>query len=197
MKSLTLASRSASRAEVLSSAGVDFTVSGSGVDEAPLKRQALATGATPGEIALLLAHCKALSVSRRCAGIVLGADQTLEFDGGLYDKVTTLEEARSRLLMLRGRRHRLHSAVACATAGRVIWRVVQSADLAMREFSEAFLDRYLVSNGESVLGSTGGYLFEREGAQLFEEVSGDYFVILGLPLLPVLRFLRSRRLVPT
>ncbi len=197
MTTLTLASRSASRAEILERAGLAFAVSDSGVDEAPLKRRSLAKGLTPKEIAVLLADRKAVSVSQRSSGIVLGADQTLELAGALYDKVETVEDARDRLLMLRGRRHRLHSAVAVAMAGRVIWRVVQSADLAMREFSDAFLDQYLMAHGAAVLGSTGCYLLEQEGAQLFDEISGDYFAILGLPLLPVLDFLRSRGLAPT
>jgi septum formation protein len=122
---------------------------------------------------------------------VIGADQTLEFEGRLYDKAGTLEEARARLIELRGAPHRLHSAVVVARGGEAIWREVSTATLVMRNFSDAFLDDYLAREGEELLGSVGCYRLEALGAQLFSRIDGDYFAILGLPLLGLLDLLRN------
>ncbi len=197
MKGLVLASRSASRAAILEHAGVAFTVVESGVDEQSVKAAAAARGGTPRSVARALAARKATVVSASCPDLVLGADQTLEVEGRLYDKVETLEEARDRLRFLRGRRHSLHSAVAFARSGRVVRRMLRSATLAMREFSDEFLGDYLAKHGREALAASGCYFLEDVGAQLFEHVSGDYFTILGLPLLPVLGFLRSEGVVAT
>jgi septum formation protein len=191
VKRIVLASKSASRAALLAGARVAFEAVDSGVDEAKLKTRLLAEGAGPARIAGELAEAKALAVSFKTPdAIVIGADQTLEQDGLLFDKAGSLSEARERLAILRGQRHELHSAVAAAEGGRVIWRVSESPVLTMRDFSDTWLDGYLARNGVTLLGSVGCYMLEGEGAQLFEAIEGDYFAILGLPLLPLLAFLR-------
>ncbi len=195
MNGLVLASQSASRADLLTRAGVEFETVPSGVDEAPLKAAALAKGAEPRAIAGLLAERKAVSVSLGRSELTLGCDQTLEFAGRLYDKVESRAEARVRLRLLSGARHELHSAAAFAREGKVVWRVLRSARLVMRELSERFIDRYLDQHGHGVVGSSGCYLLEGPGAQLFDDLEGDYFTVLGLPLLPILGFLRTEGLL--
>jgi septum formation protein len=189
---IVLASKSPSRAAVLRGAGVDFETADSGLDEAAVKAELAAQGADPRSVAERLAQLKAESVSSRRPGFVVGADQTLDLDGVLYDKAATCAEARDRLLDLRARTHRLHAAVAVAKDGALIWTITESPRLTMRAFSDAFLDAYMASAGEALLGSVGGYYLEGVGAQLFERIEGDYFAVLGLPLLPLLEFLRGQ-----
>lgn len=191
MTPVTLASKSAARAQVLGAAGVTFDTIGAGVDEAAAKAGLLARGATPREVARALAELKAVAASQGREGLVIGADQTLDLDGALFDKAATLDEARQRLSMLRGRAHQLHSAVAVAQRGSVVWRETPAATLAMRDFSDAFLDAYLARHGEALLGSVGCYRLEDDGVQLFERIDGDYFTILGLPLMGLLGVLRE------
>lgn len=186
-----LASKSAARRAVLSGAGIDFEVQVSGVDEDILKDQLLARGASVSQIAEALAEQKALKVSETAAGLVIGSDQTLDFEGRLYDKAETLAEARERLKTLRGKSHQLHSAVVVARSGQVIWREVVSSTLTMRDFTDGFLDSYLATEGEQALGSVGCYRLEGPGAQLFSKIEGDYFAILGLPLMGLLDLLRA------
>jgi septum formation protein len=187
---LTLASKSAARARLLAGAGVVFDVAESGVDEDEVKIRLLGDGASPREIALALAEAKALTVSRGRTGLVIGADQTLDMDGALFDKAASIEEVRRRLQTFRGRAHQLHSGVAVARDGALIWREVQSAHLAMRGFTDAFLETYLARNSRAALSSVGCYQLENEGLQLFERIEGDYFTILGLPMLGLLDLLR-------
>jgi len=187
---ITLASQSASRAAILRGAGVPFETASPGVDEAAAKASLLADGASPREVADALAELKAVKVSRGRGGLVIGADQTLDLDGALFDKAASVEEARARLQAFRGRRHKLHAAVVVARDGAPIWREVDTTTLTMREFSDDFLDGYLARNGEAALASVGCYQLEGEGAQLFEQVDGDYFSILGLPLFGLLDLLR-------
>ena len=191
MNRIILASKSAARAQILASAGVAFDVAGSGVDEDAIKAKLLAEGATPRDIALTLARTKALAVSAARPGLVIGADQTLDLDGVLFDKAPDLRAARQRFEQLRGRRHQLHSAVAVAEGGAIRWSEVQSASLSMRDLSDAFLDDYLARNAEAALSSVGGYQLEGEGLQLFDQIDGDYFTILGLPVLGLLGVLRE------
>jgi septum formation protein len=123
--------------------------------------------------------------------LVIGADQTLELDGRLFDKPADLAEARAQLLALRGRSHKLHAAVALVRGGGILWRTLETATLQMRQFSEAFLAQYLVAEAGEILQCVGAYRLEGLGAQLFEAIDGDYFTILGLPLVGVLQALRS------
>ncbi|MBS0362046.1 MAG: Maf family protein [Proteobacteria bacterium] len=189
---LTLASKSAARRAVLSGAGVVHDAAGSGVDEDAVKAELLARNADPRAIAEALAEKKALAVSATRPGLVIGADQTLDLEGRLYDKVETLAAARERLRTLRGRPHQLHSAVVVSEGERIVWRVTESATLAMRDFSDAFLEAYLDEDGAEALGSVGCYRLEGPGVQLFDRIDGDYFTILGLPLMGLLEFLRGR-----
>jgi septum formation protein len=189
---VVLASQSAARRAVLAGAGVPFEAVVSGVDEEALKAKLSPSGAGVREIAERLADAKAAAVAADRGDLVIGADQTLELDGALYDKVATLEDAAERLRLLRGRTHQLHSAVVAVQDGAPVWRETSSAALTMRPFSDAFLARYLADEGAEVLGSVGCYRLEGPGAQLFERIEGDYFAILGLPLLGLLGLLRER-----
>jgi septum formation protein len=188
---LTLASKSAARRALLSGAGVVHEAVDSGVDEDVVKARMLAAGEGPAAIAQALADAKALAVSRNRPGLVIGADQTLDLEGELHDKAETTGQARNRLQALRGRTHALHSAVTLARAGQVIWSEVVTVRLAMRDFSDAFLDDYLKAEGEAALGSVGCYRLEGPGLQLFERLEGDYFTILGLPMMGLMDRLRQ------
>lgn len=185
-----LASTSPTRSAILAAAGVAFETTAPGVDEDAVKAGLVAEGASPRDVADALAELKAIRVSRRHPGLVIGADQTLELDGDLISKAQSLHEARQRLLQLRGQEHRLHSAVVVARDGHAIWRELKSPRLTMRPFSDAFLDDYLQREGEAMLGSVGGYRIEGLGMQLFQAVEGDHYAILGLPLLGLLDLLR-------
>ena len=187
-----LASKSAARRALLEGAGVPVEIAVAGVDEDAVKAGLLAEGATPRDVADALAELKAVRVALARPGLVVGADQTLEFEGRLYDKAPTLEEARARLKLLRGKPHKLHSAVVVARDGAPIWRDLVTATLHMRDFSDAFLEDYLAAEGQEALGSVGCYRLEGPGAQLFSRIQGDYFAILGLPLLGLLEHLRQQ-----
>ena len=187
---IILASKSAARREVLTGAGVPFEVSVAGVDEDAVKNAMLAQGASARDVADALAEIKALRVSQGREGFVIGSDQTLEFEGRLYDKAQSVESAGERLKAMRGKPHKLHSAVVVAKDGAPIWREVVTATLTMRDFSDEFLAAYLVTEGEAALGSVGCYRLEGPGAQLFSKIEGDYFAILGLPLMGLLDLLR-------
>ena len=197
MTAVVLASTSASRMAVLRGAGVEFEAVSPGVDEDAAKAALLGDGAGPREVADALAELKAVRVSARREGLVIGADQTLDLDGALIDKPASLAEARERLKALRGRMHRLHAGVVVAQGGQPIWRDVQTSTLWVRPFSDAFLDDYLAREGEAVLKSVGCYRLEGLGAQLFTRIQGDYFAILGLPLLGLLDLLRRHGAVAT
>jgi septum formation protein len=193
--SVILASKSVARRAVLTGAGVAFETAVAGVDEDAAKIELLAKGASPKEVAEALAEQKAVRISASRPGLVVGADQTLEFEGGLYDKVDTVAAARERLKLLRGKPHLLHSAVVVAHDGVPIWRETVSARLVMRDFTETFLEAYLADEGEAALGSVGCYRLEGLGSQLFARIEGDYFTILGLPLLGLLDLLRQHEVL--
>ena len=188
--SVILASKSAARRAVLDGAGVTYEATVAGVDEDAVKASLLAEGAGPRDVADALAELKAISVSRSRPGLVIGSDQTLDLDGQLYDKAEDVSAARDRLKLLRGKTHRLHSAVVVARDGAPFWREVVTASLTMRDFSDTFLEAYLATEGEAALGSVGCYRLEGPGAQLFSRIEGDYFAILGLPLMGLLDLLR-------
>lgn len=188
--SIVLASKSAARRAVLDGAGVTYEATVAGVDEESVKASLLAEGYGPRDIADALAELKAVRVSRARPGLVIGSDQTLDLEGTLYDKAEDIDAARARLKLLRGKTHKLHSAVVVAKEGAPIWREVVSASLTMRDFSDAFLEDYLKAEGSNALGSVGCYRLEGPGAQLFSKIQGDYFAILGLPLMGLLDLLR-------
>jgi septum formation protein len=194
---LTLASTSAIRRHLLTQAGVSFEAIASGVDEDAVKQAMRAEGASPRNQADKLAELKAFKVSQKQPGFVLGCDQILSFEGHSFDKAETLDEAYERLSQLRGKTHSLECAAVIAKDGQAVWRLVTSPKLTMRSFSDDFLRAYLRSYGQEALSSVGCYQFEGPGAQLFERVEGDYFSILGLPLLEVLAFLRLHGEVAT
>ena len=186
---LILASKSAARRAMLADAGVPFSVQVADVDEDAVK--AVHDPADAAGLAVELARVKALAVSRHDGDAwVLGADQTLSFDGGLVSKAASLEAARTRLTAMRGKVHHLHSGAALARNGQIVWSGADTAAMRVRDFSDAFLDAYLVSEGEGLLACVGSYRLEGMGSQLFEAVEGDYFTVLGLPLWPVLAELR-------
>lgn len=193
---LILASRSTARQAMLRDAGVPFTVQVAGVDEDAVK--ARHDPADAAGLAIELARAKALAVSRHDAEAwVLGADQTLAFDGGLVSKAPTLDAARARLVAMRGREHRLHSGAALARNGQVVWSGVDTAVMRVRDVSDAFLDAYLSAEGERLLACVGSYRLEGMGSQLFDAVEGDFFTVLGMPLWPVLAELRRAGVILT
>ena len=192
---LLLASASPFRRRMLEAAGVPFRVVPAEVDESALKRS-LAGKVAPEGLAEALAAAKAEAVSGKFpADLVIGADQVLALGEETFGKPHDLIAARAQLERLRGRTHRLLSAVALARGGRVVWSKVDTASLTVRELSAAFLDEYLARCGERLLGLAGAYEIEGLGIQLFDRVEGDYFTIVGLPLLPLLAELRARGMV--
>lgn len=194
MSALILASGSAARQMMLRNAGLSPQVIPADIDEDALKTP----GADPATLALRLAEQKALAVSAAAPGAwVLGGDQTLAFDGGLMSKAPDLEQARHRLVAMRGRTHTLHSAAALARDGAVVWSGVDTARMTMRPFSDAFLDAYLASEGEALLQCVGSYRLEGMGSQLFDRIEGDYFTVLGLPLWTTLAELRRAGVLRT
>ena len=195
---VVLASASPARAALLRAAGIAITIDAAAIDEAEVKASLRTSRAAPAAIAETLAELKAQRVSRRHGGsLVIGADQILECDGVLFDKPADAAAARSQLLTLRGRSHRLISAVVLMRDGQRLWHHVDGADLKMRDFSPSFLDCYLDLAGPAALSSVGAYQLEGIGAQLFAAIDGDYFTILGLPLLPLLDILREHGVLPS
>lgn len=194
---LLLASSSRTRIRLLRAAGVEILAESPEVDETAAKDLLRRKGATTLEAADALAELKALRVSRRHPGsVVLGADQILDSGGRWFDKPDSRAAARAQLLELRGRSHVLVTSVVAVRDGRRLWERAETASLTMRDFSDGFADAYLRAAGDAVLTSVGGYQLEGLGAQLFSRVEGDHFGILGLPLLPLLDFLRSQDLLP-
>jgi septum formation protein len=186
---LILASNSAARKALLTGAGLRFETSPAQIDERAIEAEAL--GKAAEAIALSLAEAKAVDVSRRKAGAtVIGGDQVLAFEGDLLHKPVDLKAARGQLDRLRGKLHHLHSGVALARDGRLLWSEAHAARLLMRDFSDAERDETLALEGEAALGSVGAYRLEGPSVRLFAAIDGDYFTILGLPLLPLLSALR-------
>ena len=194
---LILASGSATRAKMLRDAGLAIETATPAVDEAEVKASLKATGASASDVAEALAEMKAQRISPRFPGhLVLGSDQMLECERRWLDKPGSREAAREQLTMLRGREHSLITSAVLVRDGVRIWHHTDRATLRMRVFSDAFLESYLDEAEESVLSSVGAYHLEGLGAQLFEQVRGDFFTILGLPLLPVLAILRELGAAP-
>jgi septum formation protein len=190
-ETVVLASSSNTRRDILEKAGVVVEAIAPRIDEEEIKQAMIAENAGGADIAEVLAEQKARSVSRqRPQDLVIGADQILEMDGQIYSKPENLAAARHALTALRGREHRLFSCVCVLRDGQRLWHNLDSAKLTMRAFSDEFLETYLQSIEDQAFAGPGSYRIEDVGSQLFSKVSGDYFTILGLPLLPLLEYLR-------
>jgi septum formation protein len=193
---LILASASAARRDVLARAGLVFEARAAAIDEAAVKQSARGDGATPDETALLLADLKAERVARREPDqLVIGADQILICGERWFDKPIDLADARAHLVALRGQTHTLVTAMTCHRHGQRIWHHIARPRLTMRGLSDAFLDSYLAAEGAALLGSVGAYRLEGLGVHLFDRIEGEQAAILGLPLLPLLGFLRQHGVV--
>jgi septum formation protein len=193
---IVLASGSATRRILLEAAGLSIIVDRPDVDEGAVKRDCHARNLTAAETAETLAIAKAGQVMPRHSGsIVLGADQMLECQGEWFDKPSDRMAAIRQIGRLSGQTHRLVSAVAAMRDGEVIWRAVETAELTMRPLSRSFIESYLNMAGDQVLSSVGGYQIEGPGIQLFSKICGDHFTILGMPLLPLLAFLRGEGVI--
>jgi septum formation protein len=193
---VTLASTSQIRRELLTQAGVKFDIARPDVDEDKIKSEL--SDEIPEYIATALAKAKSLGfLTRDKSELVIGADQLLSFEGQIWNKPANIAAARQQLMALRGKVHFLETAVACSHNGTVVWSHRDCAELTVRDFSDDFLETYLNLEGERVCSSVGGYKLEGRGIQLFSKIRGDYFAILGLPLLPLLSFLQSKGALPS
>ena len=189
--SLVLASSSPFRRMLMENAGLSFEISPADIDERTIEA-GLAGNTSPQDVAMELARAKALDVSGHVPGaLVLGSDQTMSLGDKVYHKPKDLAEARSHLASLSGHTHRLNSAVALARDGEIVWDHLSCAEMTVRPLSDAFIEGYIERCGDKLLASVGAYQLEGEGVQLFSEIRGDYFTILGLPLLPLLQVLRD------
>ncbi|MGR3634354.1 MAG: Maf family protein [Shimia sp.] len=191
---LVLASGSEIRAQLLRNAEVEFDINPGRVDEEMIRRSLEAEDAPPRDIADALAEAKARKISVKTPGVlVLGCDQVLDFQGKVMSKPIDVDHARAQLTQLRGQRHMLHSAAVLYENGEPIWRYIGTVRLFMRKFSDGYLDAYLARNWDSIRHSVGGYKLEEEGVRLFEKIDGDYFTVLGMPLVEILSYLTLRR----
>ncbi|MCA1493341.1 Maf-like protein [Ensifer sp. NBAIM29] len=190
--SLVLASASPFRRALLENAGLTFDARAAEIDERALEWPLERAGASPVDVALALAEAKARDVARQFPGaIVIGSDQTMSLGPRVYHKPRDMAEAADHLLSLSGKTHSLNSAIILVRAGDVLWRHVSTAHMTVRPLSADFVERHLERVGAKALASVGAYQLEGEGIQLFEKIEGDYFTILGLPMLPLLSKLRE------
>ena len=190
---LILASASTGRAAVLRGAGLHFRQQSAEIDERALEAEAALAGhVDAGQLALMLAAAKARNVSaRQPEALVIGADQVMECGGRIYHKPASVEAARQQLIQLRSKTHSLNAGLCVAQGGAVLWQHLDRAHLTMRDFTDAFLDAYCRSESETLLRTVGVYRVEGAGIQLFSAIEGDHFTIMGLPLLPLLGYLRG------
>lgn len=194
--SLILASKSPFRAQLLKNAGLTFGTENADIDERAVEAPLYSSGATPEDVAMVLAEAKALAVSEKHPdAIIIGCDQTLSLGDEIFHKPADLEEAGKNLLKLSGKTHQLNSGIVLVKNGETIWRHVAIAYMTMRPLQPQFIGRYLGRIGDNALSSVGAYQVEGEGIQLFEKIEGDYFTIIGLPLLPLLQKLREESLI--
>jgi septum formation protein len=190
--SLILASKSQARSQLLKNAGLTFSCEAADIDERAAEKPLLEAGAPPEDIASILAQAKAMDVSAKNPGkLVIGADQTLGCGDQRFNKPEDDAQARRQLLALAGKSHNLHSAICCAKDGEILWETVSTATLTMRSLTPEEVGQYMAQVGDAVRSSVGCYQLEGIGIQLFEKIEGDYFTILGLPLLPLLGYLRA------
>lgn len=196
MSDLILASKSPFRSALLKNAGIAFSTASAEVDERAVEAPLYETGATPEEVAQVLAEAKALDVSEKNPGaVVIGCDQTLSLGDEIFHKPADMEAARRQLLKFSGMTHQLNSAVVLVKDGETLWRHVSIARMTMRDLDPGFVGRYLGRVGDAALSSVGAYQVEGPGIQLFDRIDGDYFTIVGLPLLPLLAELRKEKLI--
>lgn len=189
---ILLASGSPSRKRLLENAGIAVRAVKAEINERSIEAPLEGTGVSPEDVALILAEAKAQEVSQRFPEQwVIGADQTLSLEGKIFHKPADMEGARQHLLALSGQTHHLNAAVVLARNREIVWQHVDVARMAMRQITPHFIGRYLAQAGEKVLNSVGAYQLEGTGIQLFDRIEGDYFTILGLPLLPLLAKLRE------
>ncbi|PLX38192.1 MAG: Maf-like protein [Hyphomicrobiales bacterium] len=193
---IILASQSPARTALMTNAGLEFAAIPADIDERAVEAPLLEAGFAPEDIAAVLAEAKALEISKANPGaFVIGADQILAMDGKRWTKPDDMEAARRQLLDLSGRTHTLHAAVAGVVDGETVWRHASAAHMTMRSLTPEFIGHYLAAVGPHALDSVGAYQLEGRGVQLFDKIDGDFFTILGLPMLPLLAELRARGLV--
>ncbi|WP_376783391.1 Maf-like protein [Brucella intermedia] len=196
MSDLILASKSPFRSALLKNADIEFSTASAEIDERAVEAPLYETGATPEEVAQVLAEAKALDVSEKNPGaVVIGCDQTLSLGDEIFHKPADMEAARRQLLKFSGMTHQLNSAVVLVKDGETLWRHVSIARMTMRDLDPGFVGRYLGRVGDAALSSVGAYQVEGPGIQLFDRIDGDYFTIVGLPLLPLLAELRKEKLI--
>lgn len=196
MKNLILASASPARQGLLSAAGIEFTSVPARIDEDSIRLSLRAESARPRDVADTLAEYKALRVAEKFPdALVIGCDQVLDFKGEVLSKPESLAEAADQLRMLRGERHKLLSAVVIYDDAKPVWRFIGEVRLLMRDISDSYLDHYLERNWPDIAESVGGYKLEKEGSRLFTRVDGDYFTVLGLPLLELSAYLVTRGII--
>lgn len=189
---LVLASSSPFRRMLMENAGLTFEAHAAQIDERAIEAPLEKSGAKPDEVALVLAEAKAEYISRRFStALIIGSDQTMSLGSQVFHKPEDMTDAANHLHMLAGKTHRLNSAIAIVRNGEVLWRHVAQAELTMRPLTDDFIARYLERVDGKALASVGAYQLEGEGIQLFEKIDGDYFTILGLPMLPLLAKLRE------
>ena len=194
---LILASGSPFRKQLMEAAGLTFDAEPARIDEREIEAPLILSGAAPDVVAAALAQAKAKDVANRnTQAYVIGSDQVMSMDGRLFHKCTSVEMAREQLWSMRGKTHRLSSAISIVRQGEEVWNHVSIADLTFRDFTETFLDSYIANAGSKVLLTVGAYSYEGLGQQLFEKVEGDFFTIIGLPMLPLLAALRDLAIIP-
>ena len=197
MTRLILASASTIRRELLRRAGIEVEAMAARVDEEQIRAALQAEGAKPRDVADTLAEMKARKLAERHGdAVVIGCDQVLEFEGEVWGKADSPDAARAQLRRLRGKEHRLLSAVVLYEQAKPVWRHVGEVRLTMRPFTDDYLDDYLARNWDQIRHSVGGYQLEGEGVRLMTRVEGDYFTVLGLPLVPLLTYLGQRGFIP-
>ena len=197
-KRIVLASESKTRQSILRQAGVEFDVKPARIDEEAIIKSLLNDGATTNDIVDALAEYKALRVAgSHPDGLIIGSDQILVCGKKIYSKAQNMEQAKTTLKELRGKSHQLLSAAVIFEDGKPVWRTVSRAQLFMRNYSDEYLDDYLDYCGSDILSSVGCYFLEDKGVNLFSRIQGDYFTVLGFPLLDVLEFLRNRGVIPS
>ncbi|MGB8814850.1 MAG: Maf family protein [Paracoccaceae bacterium] len=197
-KALILASSSTTRLHLLRAAGLDVMSHSPRIDEESIRRSLESEGSKPRDVADALAEMKARKIAERHPGaLVMGCDQVLDFNSTSWGKPESLADARQQLLAMRGQIHHLYSAIVVYEDGKPVWRHIGKVTLTMRDFTEVWLEGYLARNWDSIRHSVGGYKLEEEGIRLFTSVEGDYFTVLGLPLLPLLAYLGTRGFIAT